>query len=348
MERLMFVVMNATTAGDLAQFCAVPGAYAIAPETPSVQQADAHWMVSLSGEAVARCSLWWRKVPAYPTKTVYIPKGLPGGRLGLLGHYAAHNRQAASLLLRYASSELARRGCTLAVGPIDGNTYRPYRLVTERSLSNIQRAPFFLEPDNPAAWPDDFLAAGFYPWVHYFSAIGDAPAEDPWIEEGAARVAAHGVQVRTANLHRFEEEMRRIHPLVQRSFAGNFLYTPLAEEEFIAQYAPVRTYLQPELVLLAEYAGKLVGFLFALPDLAQAQRGEPVDTVIIKTVSVAPEFSGIGLGGLLVAHCQRTAHRLGYRQIIHALMFEDNLSRKISRRYARSMRRYTLFAKLLH
>jgi GNAT superfamily N-acetyltransferase len=344
----MFVVRKATTARDLARFCTVAGPYPITPETPSMQQADAHWLALENGEAVARCSLWWRNVPPYPRQTASTSLGLPEGRLGLLGHYAAHDRQAANLLLRCAARELARRGCTVAVGPIDGNTFRHYRLVTERSLNNIQRAPFFLEPDNPDVWPADFIQAGFFPWAHYLSAIGEASPADPWIDRAAAGVAAHGIQLRTVNVHRFAEEIRRIYPLVQRSFAQNFLYTPLAEEEFVAQYAPLRAYLQDELVLLAEHGGEPAGFLFALPDLAQAQRGELVDTVIIKTVGVAPEFGGIGLGGLLVAHCQCTAYRLGYRHIIHALMFEDNLSRKISARYAQTMRRYTLFAKAIH
>jgi GNAT superfamily N-acetyltransferase len=344
----MFVVMNAISASDLVRFCAVAGSYPITPEMPSVQQADVHWLVLMNGEAVARCSLWWRNVPPFPAQHAYATMGLREGRLGLLGHYAAHDRQAASLLFRYASIELARRGCTLMVGPLDGNTFRPYRLVTERSPSNIQRAPFFLEPDNPDAWPADFLEAGFFPWMNYYSAIGEAFGDDPWMDSAAAGVAAYGLQVRTVNPHRFEEEIRRIYPLVQRSFSHNFLYTPLAEEEFVAQYAPLRAYLQHELVLLAEHAGEPVGFIFALPDLAQAQRGEPVDTVIIKSVCVAPEYSGIGLGGLLVSHCQRTVHQLGYRRVIHALMAEDNFSRKISARYAQTMRRYTLFAKVLH
>jgi hypothetical protein len=38
---------------------------------------------------------------------------------------------------------------------------------------------------------------------------------------------------------------------------------------------------------------------------------------------------------------------LGYRYAIHALMVEDNRSRKISAHYAQVMRRYTLFAKPL-
>ena len=36
-----------------------------------------------------------------------------------------------------------------AVGPLDGSTWRRYRLVTERGVE----PPFFMEPDNPDDWP---------------------------------------------------------------------------------------------------------------------------------------------------------------------------------------------------
>ena len=98
---------------------------------------------------------------------------------------------------------------------------------------------------------------------------------------------------------------------------------------------------------MAEQAETPVGFIFALPDLAQTQRGEALDRVIIKTVGVVPELGGLGLGGLLVARCQLAARALGYRYAIHALMMQDNISRKISAHYAQVMRRYTLFAKPL-
>jgi GNAT superfamily N-acetyltransferase len=100
-------------------------------------------------------------------------------------------------------------------------------------------------------------------------------------------------------------------------------------------------------VYIAEQHDVPVGFIFAIPDLAQAQRGQPIDSIVIKTVAVEPKLGGIGLGSLLVSRCQTAARSLGYRYVIHALMFEDNLSLKISAHYARIMRRYTLFSKRL-
>ena len=60
-----------------------------------------------------------------------------------------------------------------------------------------------------------------------------------------------------------------------------------------------------------------------------------------------PECGGAGVGSLLMARCHEMARGLGYTRVIHALMHEDNKSRKISSHSARPIRRYTLFARPL-
>jgi GNAT superfamily N-acetyltransferase len=105
--------------------------------------------------------------------------------------------------------------------------------------------------------------------------------------------------------------------------------------------------LAPEMVVLAEREGELVGFLFALPDFAQAQRGQKIDTVILKTLAVLPSLAGIGLGSLLTARIHTQAYHLGYRWAIHALMHVGNRSRRISAHTAQPFRGYTLFARPL-
>jgi L-amino acid N-acyltransferase YncA len=87
--------------------------------------------------------------------------------------------------------------------------------------------------------------------------------------------------------------------------------------------------------------------MFAFPDLLQARRSVPIDTVILKTVAVDPAMSGMGLGGALTDLVQRSARDLGFRRAIHALIHETNVSRTISGRSARTFRRYALFSRPL-
>lgn len=295
---------------------------------------DTHWMiVSNQRGPVARCSLWWRSTPH-----------LPGHQLGVIGHYAALDASVACRLLQHVSEQLAARGCTLAVGPMDGNTWRRYRLLTERGSEPV----FFLEPDNPDGWPGHFLGAGFTPIAWYTSAITtDLSRKDPRMERVADRLRADGIHIRPLDEQHVEEDLRRIYTVATISFRDNFLYTPINEAEFLAHYQPVLPCVRPELVLLAERCGHPIGFLFAVPDMRQAQPGQDIQTIIIKTVAVSPDRFHAGLGGLLVARAHEVARSLGYTRAIHALMHEANASRNISRHYAHTMRRYALFARTL-
>jgi GNAT superfamily N-acetyltransferase len=295
------------------------------------QRADLHLCaLGESGDVQARCSLWWQEAPKHEHH-----------RIGTIGHYATSNDATAKAILTEAEKYLRDAGCTLAIGPMNGNTWRSYRLVTEQG----DQPPFFLEPTNPPEWPAQFVEAGFVSLASYFSAINnDLSQSDPRAESSEHRMAATGVTIRSARSD-LREELRGIYGVSRIAFQKNFLYTELPEKDFAAMYEPVLPRTRPELVLIAERHGHCVGYLFAIPDLAQAARGESVDNFIIKTVAILPEPELRGLGSLLVARAQQSGHKLGFRRCIHALMFENNISLNISRHYASIMRKYTLYAK---
>ncbi|MCP4043108.1 MAG: GNAT family N-acetyltransferase [Gammaproteobacteria bacterium] len=304
------------------------------PEWLSLHRVDEHLLLlQQDGDAGARCSLWWQDTPDY--------RGL---RLGVIGHYAADDEASGTRILAHACERLREKDCTLAVGPMDGNTWRSYRLVTDRG----QEPPFFLEPTNPESWPHQWLSSGFTPLAVYSSAVNsDLSVQDQRISRALLRFHDQGIRIRSLNPDDFNAELERIYAISVRSFNRNFLYTPMEKTEFLTQYRQIRPYIRPELALIAEDEHQPVGFLFALPDLAQAQRGVTMDTIIIKTVAVLPDRACRGLGTALVGHAQTIAHQTGFKRAIHALMHETNTSRNISAHYARTMRRYTLFSREL-
>ena len=317
---------------ELETFCSLKGPGVESPSSVSRHAADAHWMVLREGAVSARCSLWWSSTPA-----------CAGERVGAIGHFAASQGDAGVLLV-HACGELARHGCTVAVGPMDGNTWRRYRVVTERG----EYPPFFLEPNNPDDWPLSFTGAGFTPLAEYYSArTGELAIANPRIEAVWRRLLQQGLSVRHLDGSDIEKELESLYDLAIASFGGNFLYSPLAKEEFLAQYRTIMPYVRPELVLIAERAGKPVGFLFAVPDHLESRSGKPTATFIVKTLAVHPAFSGRGLGSVLLWHVNRAAYSLGYRAAIHALMHQGNQSVRISAREGFIFRRYTLYSRAL-
>ena len=307
------------------------------PEFPSEllvrHRPDAHWLLVEDGHPAGRCSLWWRNTPPYE-----------GHRVGLIGHYAANGSEAGAALLDHACQQLAARGCTLAVGPMDGSVWHRYRFITHRG----PEAVFLTEPDNDDEWPGHFSQNGFTALATYHSSLAnDLTHRDPHTHRAEARLIQKGVHLRPLNLDQFEEELRRFYRITMISFRKHFLFQPIDEAEFLGLYRPMRPVLRADMTLLAERDGQTIGFAFAVPDVLQARCGAPVDTVVINTVAVLPDHAGAGLGGLLLERVQAIARELGYRRAIHALMHHSNISRNVSRRYATPMRVYTLFAKSL-
>jgi GNAT superfamily N-acetyltransferase len=215
--------------------------------------------------------------------------------------------------------------------------------MTERGREPL----FFLEQDNPDDWPRHFMASGFGPLATYYSTlVPDVAGDTPREPNLYPRLAAEGITMRPLDLAHFEEELRRLHGVATAGFAHSFLYAPISLGDFLGLYLPIRPYVRPELVLIAERQDKPVGFVFAIPNLLQAQRGEAVDTVVVKTMAVHPNWAGRGLGTALGVRCQEVAQQLGYRHAIHALMHENNRSRRMSARCnVRDIRRYTLFSR---
>ena len=286
-----------------------------------------------TGRLIARCSLWQAR----------DAHGAPA-TAGLIGHYAALDAEAGAELLAHALDWHRAEGRDRVIGPMDGSTWHRYRLLTERGTEPT----FFLEPDNPDDWPGHFTGAGFAPLATYFSALNaDLTCRDPRSRGRRAELERDGITLRTIDIKRFDAELAAIHELSLVAFARNLLYSPIGLEAFIASYTPIRPHLVPELVLLAERDGHLVGFIVGIPDLAESARGEPVRTAIVKSMAVHPACGGNGLGGLLMDDCQQAARKLGFERAVHALMHETNRSRSISARYGTTIRRYTLYEKSL-
>ena len=315
------------------------------PEVPPLSDADraehapdCHLIVrDASGIVVARGSCWSTGLPP-----------LEAERVGAIGHYAASGSDSGAVLLAHACGRLQSAGCARVVGPLDGNTWRSYRLVSDAG----SEPAFFLEPSTPQSWCAHWRDADFSPIAEYTSArADDLSAVDPRVERAAARLAANGIVIRQLATAP-DDDLRRIFDVARESFAGNFLYSPIEEAEFLEQTRRLLPFVRPELVLLAERRctsgdTRVCGFVFAVPDVLQMRRGGAVDTVVVKTVAVRPASGVQGLGSVLVSRVHDAARRLGYRRAIHALMHESNVSRNISRRYAATMRKYALFGKRL-
>ncbi|MEL6643397.1 MAG: hypothetical protein AAFQ79_05635 [Pseudomonadota bacterium] len=251
-----------------------------------------------------------------------------GAATAAIGEFSCKEAEAGSALLAQALNLVRDAGRTRVIGPMAGDTWHSYRFVSDSDGS----PPFLLEPTNKPHEPGVFHAAGFHPISRYFSArvsldgpvTPDAPTSSnltvtPW----------DGTDPDTL--------FRQVYALSVDAFSNNAFYKPITEDAFLEMYRPVVPMMRPELVFFARRPdGSLAGFLFAIPNYAE---GPKTQTVILKTYASLER----GAGRLLVAACNDTARALGFRQMIHALIHDDNQSaQRSAAEGAEIFRRYEL------
>lgn len=298
-----------------------------------------HHLIAIDAQAevIGRVSLWWSNVPAH--------KGL---RTAFVGHYDALCDAVGQALLEEAGRIAASREIDMLVGPLDGTTWKRYRLVTKRS----EYTRFFLEPDNPDSYVDHFRNAGFLPTAIYRSSIANAEQpRDRSLVDTMERLRDQNVLYRPLEAENIDQELTRIYELCIESFKGNLFYSEISLDEFVGMYKRILPLVDLRLTQIAEKDSELVGFLFCYPDKCMLDTGGE-RAIVTKTLARRPdrdrEQSMRGLGKVLMHNVTEAAVQLGYKRVIHALYLGGNESEKISASYNSSIiREYSLFEKVL-
>ena len=256
-----------------------------------------------------------------------------GLQTAAIGRFRCSEASAGAALLELAASKLAGERFGAIIGPMDGDTWHSYRVVTETDGS----PPFLMEPTSGEHDKPAFEAAGFAPISRYVSTrtslasiAGDAAAAGP---DDVAISVWDG-----KDAHKFLSAM---FDLSGASFDRNAFFKPIDRADFLALYEPMLPRLDPRLVFFAHDKDGLAGFLFGMPNLLE---GAGAKAAILKTYASRKR----GVGHQLANAFHRTARELGFADVIHALMHESNISlERSSRHHTRIFRRYALMGRRL-
>jgi hypothetical protein len=257
-----------------------------------------------------------------------------GRKTAAIGKFACDDAENGGKLLSETLARLRQDGFGAVIGPMDGDTWHSYRLVSESDGT----PPFLLEPTSRPQDLAGFTRAGFTPISEYVSA---RTRIDPALVDKAP-FTLPGLTVTTWDGKNAEGLIGPLHELSGIAFANNAFYKPLDLAGFRALYEPVLPRIDPRHVMFAyDDAGKLVGFIFSIPNWLE---GAKPTTLIIKTY--ASKVRGGGRMLLDIAH--HKAAELGFSQAIHALMHNDNISRNASAKHGgKIFRKYQLLGRLL-
>lgn len=247
------------------------------------------------------------------------------GEEGRIGGFVAETQADGTALIAQACEILREKGCTRALGPIGADTWGPYRLVIESDGTPA----FPGEPDTPEYDVACFAENGFAPVQTYLSTI-DTDMTPP------TRGPLPGLTIGEWGGGDADADMAAIHALSNAAFAGAPFFAPIDLARFTALQAPLLAAIPSRYALVGRNGnGDIVACLLGYPSTAG---------LVLKSL-----MSGMaGAGSALVDEFYRRAIADGHKAVIHALMHEDNRSRKMSeKRHGRVFRRYALFGRAL-
>lgn len=259
---------------------------------------------------------------------------------GFFGFFECVNEPpVAAALLGAARRWLVERGAQVVRGPVNPSTNYECAVLVE----GFDSSPQIMMPYNPPYYDALIRGAGLRKAKDLYAYYGTTDtANIGRIERVAARSAeANGIRIRPIRMKAFDKDVELVWNVYNAAWSRNWGFVPVTHDEFKFMAHDMKAILEPELVLLGEIRGKVVGFALALPNINQALKHtngrllplgllkilyhkRSIDSVRILVLGVVEEYRTAGVAAGFYAELFRQAVRLGYRGGELSWILEDN------------------------
>ncbi|HVY94737.1 MAG TPA: hypothetical protein VHA14_18370 [Bryobacteraceae bacterium] len=283
-------------------------------------------------------------------------------KAGFFGFFEAVDDQAvADALLNKAREWVHSRGAEFLRGPVNPSTNYECGLLVE----GFESDPMVMMTYNPQYYPRLMEKAGLrkvkdlHSWVN----TPDGTDLDKIGRVADRALKRYGITVRPVNMKDFQGEVERIWDVYNAAWEKNWGFIPMTREEFFLQGKEMKQILKPEMVLVGEAAGRMIGFALALPDVNVALKpanGKLLPTGLLKilyyqrkiravrvlALGVVEEFRRTGVAAGFYAELVRNARKLGYNQECEmSWILEDNvlMTRSLELMGAKRSKTYRLY-----
>jgi GNAT superfamily N-acetyltransferase len=259
--------------------------------------------------------------------------------------------EAAQALLTTAEAWARQAGHRAILGPAQFSTNDEVGLLVD----GYEDAPRILMTYNPARYRSYLESAGYTKAMDLlayqvplsrFSGVDGFP---PKLLRVTEKVRQRGkLIVRRLNMKEFDREVDRVKKVYNTSWERNWGFVPMTDPEFDHMGKQLKAIIDPELVVIVEADGEMVGFGLTLPDLSEPLRmayprpGTPEAFTMLKLIwnwkvrrrvkwirvfalGVLPEFRGQGVDALMYLETAKSAIRRGYRMAEMSWILENNM-----------------------
>ena len=264
-----------------------------------------------------------------------------GDKVGFFGFFECINdQQVANALFDAAKKFVVSKGMTAMRGPANPSVNDEYGLLTD----GFDGSPTVMMTYNPPYYAALVEGYGLKKEKDLYAYL---LAQKTVYSERMTRFnevvkQREKITFRGVNMKDFDGEVKRIKEVYNKAWSRNWGAVPMTDEEFDALAADLKQVIVPELIIMAESKGELIGFALSLPDINVPlkfnksgglltgfyhlmTKKKLIDLVRVIVLGVVPEHQRSGAAGALFYETARVAKGLGYRYGEASWVLEDNI-----------------------
>lgn len=212
-----------------------------------------------------------------------------GNNEGFFGFFdVIEDYEVAKLLFDAASEWVKKEGMKAIIGPANFSTNETAGLL----VRGFDMPPAMLMTYNKPYYVDFVEKYGMEQKMEMLSyGIRSETVSEKALKLADAfeqRLKTKGIIIRTMDVKRYDEEAEMAHEVYNIAWSDNWGFVPMTKKEFMHLAKDLKQILDPNLVLVAEKDGKMIGFSISIPDLNQilinVKRGRLLPTGIFKLI----------------------------------------------------------------
>jgi hypothetical protein len=252
-----------------------------------------------------------------------------------------NNQQIANLLFGEAASFLHARGMRIMRGPMSMNINDEVGLL----ISGFDLPPVIMMPYNLPYYETLTETFGFKKEIDWYAYYRDDPERTvpERLRKGAELAKKrYKFTIRPINMKRFDEEVEKFHEVYTRAWEKNWGAVAFTKEEFYHLAKDLKMIVIPELALVAEVEGKVIGVSLALPDINQILKRikngrllpfgiikllcykRRIDMIRLIIMGVIEEYRNMGVDTCLIHDTYCNGLKLGIRRCEMSQILETN------------------------
>jgi GNAT superfamily N-acetyltransferase len=313
----------------------------LSPEhNPFFEHASADYFLALRGEQVVGT------IAAISNENY---NKFQGTNVGFFGFFEVlEDPEAAKALLVEAEQWVKQRGHDAVIGPAQFSSNDELGLL----VKGFDDAPRILMTYNPERYRSYLESNGYQKamdlWAYSLPVAEFAANTPPKLIRVVEKIRKRrNLTVRTLDMKRFDEEVHAFKQIYNTSWEKNWGFVPFTDAEIDLMAKQLKQIIDPDLVILVEAEGRLVGGSISLPDLNQPLRkaypkphtpelitmmkllwhwklGGRLDWIRVFALGVLPEYRGTGVDALMYMETARNAIPKGFKYAEMSWILENN------------------------